>query len=95
VVSIPASSLVADAYQRSGLPSKNEGKHPRTVPGFAGQPLGALGCTPVNGLTAASTVNDAFNKAVSLINGSASGGSTTQSQIGLMNTLLGCINAEA
>ena len=67
----------------------------KLVSGFTGQPLSALGCAPVNGLTGASTVNDAFNKAVALINGSASGGTTTQTQIGLMNTLLGCINAEA
>jgi hypothetical protein len=67
----------------------------KLVSGFTGQTLGALGCAPVNGLTAASTVDDAFNKAVSLIDGSSTGGATTQSQIGLMNTLLGCINAEA
>jgi len=67
----------------------------KLVTGFTGQQIGALGCTPVNGLSNTSTVNDAFNTAVSLINGSAAGGTTTQSQIGLMNTLLGCVNAEA
>jgi hypothetical protein len=67
----------------------------KLVAGFTGQPLSALNCAPVLGLTGASTVNDAFAKAVSLINGSSTGGATTQSQIGLMNTLLGCINAEA
>jgi hypothetical protein len=67
----------------------------KLVAGFTGQPLSALNCAPVLGLTGASTVNDAFAKAVSLIDGSSTGGATTQTQIGLMNTLLGCINAEA
>jgi hypothetical protein len=67
---------------------------PALLPGFAGQTLGALPCTGVNGLTPTSTVGDAFTTAVGLINGSYLG-ATTQSQIGLMNTLLGCINAEA
>jgi hypothetical protein len=67
----------------------------KLVSGFTGQTLGALGCTPVGSLTLASTVNDVFDAAKALIDGSSTGGSTTQSQIGLMNTLLGCINAEA
>jgi hypothetical protein len=67
---------------------------PALLPGFAGQTLGALPCTGVNGLTPTSTAGDAFTTAVGLINGSYLG-ATTQSQIGLMNTLLACINAEA
>ena len=61
----------------------------KLVSGFSGQTVGALQCTGTG------TVNDAFNAAVALINGSASGGSTTQSQIGAMNQLLGCLNSEA
>src|SRR5262245_3114784 len=61
----------------------------KLVSGFSGQTVGALQCT------GSGTVNDAFTAAVALINGSASGGSTTQSQIGAMNQLLGCLNREA
>jgi hypothetical protein len=70
---------------------------PNLRPGFAGQTIGQLQCTAylTAGLTGSSTVNDAFNAAVALINGSASGGTTTQSQIGAMNSLLGCLNREA
>ena len=66
------------------------------VSGYTGQTLGAMQCTAVltAGLTAASTVNDAFAAAVGLINGSAFGGTTTQGQLGAMNALLGCVNRE-
>jgi hypothetical protein len=46
-------------------------------------------------LNAAGTVDDAFAAAVALIDGSTAGGSTTQAQIGAMNSLLGCVNSEA
>lgn len=67
----------------------------KLVAGYDGQTIGDLGCSPVGSLTTSSTVGDAFAAAVALINGSASGGTTTQSQIGAMNTLLGCLNSEA
>jgi hypothetical protein len=69
---------------------------PALRPGFAGQTLGQLQCSAgTTGLNNGSTVEDAFAAAVALINGSAAGGTTTQSQIGAMNTLLGCLNREA
>jgi hypothetical protein len=63
---------------------------------FSGQTLGSLACTQyaTAGLNGSSTVNQVFTAAVALINGSASGGTTTQSQIGAMNQLLGCLNRE-
>jgi hypothetical protein len=64
-------------------------------PGFAGQTIGALGCSVTGtSLGTGDTVDAAFTTAVGLINGSYAG-STTQAQIGAMNSLLGCINAEA
>jgi hypothetical protein len=70
--------------------------NPALLPGFAGQALGGMGCSVAGtSLNAASTVTDAFAAAVALINGSAAGGSTTQAQIGAMNSLLGCVNSEA
>ena len=63
--------------------------------GYGGQTIGSLGCTPVGSLTTSSRVNDAFAAAVALIDGSASGGTTTQAQIGAFNTLLGCLNRES
>jgi hypothetical protein len=67
----------------------------KLVSGYTGQTIGGMGCTPVGSLITSSTVNDAFAAAVALINGSVPGGATTQAQIGAMNTLLGCLNAEA
>lgn len=67
----------------------------KLVSGYTGQTIGDLSCSPVGALTSSSTVNDAFTAAVALINGSASGGTTTQSSIGAMNQLLGCLNREA
>jgi len=66
------------------------------VSGYTGQTLGAMQCTAflTAGLTAASTVNAAFTAAVTLIDGSAAGGTTTQGQLGAMNALLGCLNRE-
>jgi hypothetical protein len=66
------------------------------VSGYTGQSISLLGCTAyvTAGLTGSSTVNAAFTAAVALINGSAAGGTTTQSQIGAMNLLLGCLNRE-
>jgi hypothetical protein len=68
----------------------------KLLPSFSGQTLAQLACTQyaTAGLTGSSTVNQAFAAAVALINGSASGGSTTQTQIGAMNQLLGCVNRE-
>ncbi len=67
----------------------------KLVTGYTGKTIGALGCTPVSGLSLASTVNQVFTAAVGLINGSAALGSTTQAQLGAMDTLLGCLNREA
>jgi hypothetical protein len=69
----------------------------KLVSGYSGQTIAQLGCTAylTAGLTGTSTVNAAFAAAVALINGSASGGTTTQTQIGEMNQLLGCLNREA
>src|SRR3954452_8230555 len=68
----------------------------KIVSGFSGQTLASLTCVPSSGLglTGSSTVDAAFTAAVSLIDGSASGGTTTQTKIGNMNQLLGCINRE-
>jgi len=67
------------------------------VPTFTGQSIGALGCSAylTAGLTALNSVNDAFAAAVTLVDHSASGGSTTQSAIGAMNLLLNCLNRES
>jgi len=69
----------------------------KLVAGYAGQTIAGLGSTAflTAGLTGTSTVQDAFNAAVALINGSAAGGTTTQAQIGAMNALLGSLNREA
>src|SRR5215471_849931 len=72
------------------------------IAGYSGQTLSALGCTPqitapltALGITASSTVNQVLTVANNLINGSTSGGSTTQAQAGAMNALLGnCVNKE-
>jgi hypothetical protein len=68
------------------------------VSGYAGQTISGVGCTAVSPLTGTSTVQDARDRANYLIanaiknHGSAT---VTQSQIGAMNTLLGCLNREA
>jgi hypothetical protein len=62
---------------------------------YDGQTISGLGCTAVGSLTGASAVGDVFTYAVGLIDGSAANGSTTQSQLGALNTLLGCLNREA
>jgi len=69
----------------------------KLVAGYAGQTVAGLGSTAflTAGLSGTSTVQDAFNAAVALINGSAAGGTTTQGQIGAMNALLGSLNREA
>jgi len=68
----------------------------KLVSGYTGQTIGTLQCSAyvTAGLSSSSTVNQAFTAAVSLINGSASGGTTTQTQIGAMNQLLNCLNRE-
>jgi hypothetical protein len=67
------------------------------VTGYTGQTIASLGCSAylTAGLLGTNTVNAAFGKAVDLINGSASGGTTTQGQLGAMNLLLSCLNREA
>jgi hypothetical protein len=66
----------------------------KLVGGYSANSIGGLSCTPVGSLTTSSSVTAAFNAAVALIDGSAAGGTTTQSQIGDMNKLLGCLNRE-
>jgi hypothetical protein len=64
--------------------------------GFAGQTIGGMGCTAVGTLTASSTTQATQVYANSLIANAVKGGTTvTQSQIGALNTLLGCMNSEA
>jgi hypothetical protein len=71
------------------------------VANYAGQSISELGCTPVNGLSGVNTVEDARDKANYLIAHAKKNSTTgddvtvTQTQIGLMNTLLGCLNREA
>ena len=64
---------------------------------YAGQTLGGMGCTPVGTLTPGSTVEDARSYANYLIGNAKknAGDVITQSQVGDMNGLLGCLNAEA
>ncbi len=68
----------------------------KLVTGYTGQTIGALGCGAylTAGLLGTNTVNAAFAAAVTLIDGSASGGTTTQAQLGAMNLLLKCLNRE-
>ena len=66
--------------------------------GYAGQTLGALGCSGVGPLTSGSTVEQARDYANYLIGNAMknAGDVISQSQIGDMNGLLGnCLNAEA
>jgi hypothetical protein len=62
---------------------------------YGANTIGTLGCSPVGSLSTSSTVQQAFDYGVSLINGSAAGGTTTQAQLGAWNTLAGCLNREA
>ena len=52
------------------------------------------GTFSVPGVTTSSTLSQVFAIAVGLINGSIPGGATTQSQLGALNQLLGCVNRE-
>jgi hypothetical protein len=69
--------------------------------GFAGQTIGAMGCTAVGTLTSASTTQDAQAYANYLIGNAIKTSATnnsaviSQGQIGAMNTLLGCMNTES
>ena len=67
------------------------------VSNYTGQTIGDLSCTAVSPLTSASTVQQTRDYANSLIgNAKRSFGSVvTKSQIGAMNTLLGCMNRES
>ncbi|WP_346428512.1 hypothetical protein [Alicyclobacillus mengziensis] len=68
------------------------------IPCYSGQTVAELGCAGFLddlSLSPDSTVNDVLNLANSLIANSLSGGTTTQSQAGAMNSLLGdCLNQE-
>jgi hypothetical protein len=64
--------------------------------GFIGQTIGGMGCTAVGTLTASSTTQATQAYANSIIANAKKGGTTvTQTQIGDLNTLLGCMNSEA
>jgi hypothetical protein len=68
------------------------------IDNYAGQTIADLGCTAVSPLPGTSTVQAARDQANSLIgNAIKNNGSATvmQGQIGAMNSLLGCLNAEA
>jgi hypothetical protein len=56
-----------------------------------------FGCATFNtpGVQLTTKVSGVFTVAVGLINGSPSGGSTTQAQLGALNQLLGCLNKES
>jgi hypothetical protein len=71
------------------------------VTGYSGQTIGGLACTANLtasltglGLSSASTVNQVLSVANSLIGNSIRGGTTTQTQAGDLNALLGCLNRE-
>ncbi|MFN8486751.1 MAG: Ig-like domain-containing protein [Caldilineaceae bacterium] len=70
----------------------------KLVSGYSGQTINGLVCggyVAGTGLTGTNTVNDAFARAVTLIDGSASGGTTTQAQLAAINSLFGsCLNRE-
>jgi uncharacterized repeat protein (TIGR01451 family) len=72
------------------------------ISGYTGQTVSALGCAAkvspalsALGLSGSSTVNQVLSVANRLIDTSTSGGTTTQTQAGDMNSLLGdCVNKE-
>ena len=66
------------------------------VGNYPGQTLGNLGCGAyvTAGLSTSSTVENARDAARGLVNQSSTGGTTTQTNIGAMNQLLGCLNRE-
>src|SRR5262249_40849465 len=85
-------SLNTNAAQTLAL-----GYNIKLTPGSTNQPLGAFvtASCPVTvitatGLATTDTVNTAFSTAVGLINGSASGGTTTQAKLTAMTALLNC-----
>jgi hypothetical protein len=65
--------------------------------GFAGQTIGGMGCTAPTGLSSTSTTQQVQAYANGLIGNAKKnyGTTVTQSQIGALNTLLGCMNSEA
>jgi hypothetical protein len=67
------------------------------IAGYDGQTIGGLGCAPVGTLTSDSTVQEVLDYANSIIGNAKSGFGTTvtQTQVGALNALLGCLNAEA
>jgi hypothetical protein len=66
------------------------------IQGYTGQTIGGMNCTPVGSLSSASTVQAARDYANGLIANASLGGTVvTQSQIGALNTLLGCLNRES
>ena len=66
------------------------------VGNYPGQTIGNLGCGAyvTAGLSTSSTVENARDAAKALVDQSSTGGTTTQSNIGAMNQLLGCLNRE-
>ena len=69
----------------------------RIVTGYAGQTITGLVCDaylPGTGLSGINTVGDALTWAISVLNGSGSGGLSTQTEVGALNALLGCLNRE-
>jgi len=66
------------------------------IQGYTGQTIGGMNCTPVGSLASASTVQATRDYANGLIANARLGSPTvTQSQIGALNTLLGCLNRES
>jgi hypothetical protein len=67
------------------------------VTNYAGQTVGALGCTAyaTAGLGSGSTVEQVRDAAIGLIDQTILGGTTTQTALGAMNLLLNCLNREA
>jgi hypothetical protein len=64
--------------------------------GYTGQTIGGMNCSPVGSLTLASTVQATRDYANGLIANASLGSPTvTQSEIGALNTLLGCLNRES
>ena len=63
-------------------------------PGYSSNTISSLSCVPVLGLLPSNSVGEVLDKANSFIAGSVSGTTTSQSEAGQMNTLLGCLNRE-
>jgi hypothetical protein len=67
------------------------------VAGYNGQTIAGLVCDAYltgTGLVGTNSVGNALTWAISVLNGSGSGGTSTQTQVGALNALLGCLNRE-